>query len=204
MCNPEAEDQEEERGMTTNGSTNVLMVGVGGQGIIMASNILTKAAMYAGLDAKKSEIHGMSQRGGSVFSHVRFGEQIYSPTISHGEADVLFSLELMETLRWLEYARRDTVIIASEQKINPAEVKEYPQGVREELERRSQNVVFVDPKELKSRIENSKFANVALLGVLSTRIRLAEEAWKSAIEELVPDQFVEGNWKAFEFGRSYA
>jgi indolepyruvate ferredoxin oxidoreductase beta subunit len=190
--------------MTTNGSTNVLMVGVGGQGIIMASNILTKAAMYAGLDAKKSEIHGMSQRGGSVFSHVRFGEQIYSPTISHGEADVLFSLELMETLRWLEYARRDTVIIASEQKINPAEVKEYPQGVREELERRSQNVVFVDPKELKSRIENSKFANVALLGVLSTRIRLAEEAWKSAIEELVPDQFVEGNWKAFEFGRSYA
>jgi indolepyruvate ferredoxin oxidoreductase beta subunit len=201
---PEAEVEEEERSMSANGTTNVLMVGVGGQGIIMASNILTKAAMYAGLDAKKSEIHGMSQRGGSVFSHVRFGEQIHSPTISHGEADVLFSLELMETLRWLEYARRDTAIIASEQKINPAEVKEYPQGVREELEKRSGHVVFVDPKELKSRIENSKFANVALLGVLSTRLNLRDEAWKSAIEELIPAQFVEGNWKAFEFGRSYA
>jgi indolepyruvate ferredoxin oxidoreductase beta subunit len=185
-------------------STNVLMVGVGGQGIIMASNILTKAAMHAGLDAKKSEIHGMSQRGGSVFSHVRFGETIHSPTISHGEADVLFSLELMETLRWLEYARRETTIIASEQRINPAEVKEYPEGVREELEKRAPNVVFVDPKALKSQIENSKFANVALLGVLSTRIDLHEDAWRAAIEELIPDEFVEGNWKAFQFGRQYA
>ncbi len=184
--------------------TNVLMVGVGGQGIIMASNILTKAAMHAGLDAKKSEIHGMSQRGGSVFSHVRFGETIHSPTISHGEADVLFSLELMETLRWLEYARRDTTIIASEQRINPAEVKEYPEGVREELEKRAPSVILVDPKALKSHIENSKFANVALLGVLSTRISLAEDAWRAAIEELIPDAFVEGNWNAFQFGRQYA
>ncbi len=185
-------------------ATNVLMVGVGGQGIIMASNILTKAAMHAGFDAKKSEIHGMSQRGGSVFSHVRFGETIHSPTISHGEADVLFSLELMETLRWLEYARRDTTIIASEQCINPAEVKEYPKGVREELEKRGPQVIFVDPKALKSHIENSKFANVALLGVLSTRINLAENAWRAAIEELIPDEFVEGNWNAFQFGRQYA
>ncbi|MFP4374634.1 MAG: indolepyruvate oxidoreductase subunit beta [Spirochaetaceae bacterium] len=184
--------------------TNVLMVGVGGQGIIMASNILTKAAMYAGLDAKKSEIHGMSQRGGSVFSHVRFGKTIHSPIISHGEADVLFSLELMETLRWLEYARRDTTIIVSEQRINPAEVKEYPEGVRAELEKRAPNVVFVDPKALKSHIENSKFANVALLGVLSTRIGLAEDAWRAAIEELIPGAFMEGNWNAFQFGRQYA
>lgn len=185
-------------------NTNVLMVGVGGQGIIMASNILTKAAMYAGHDAKKSEIHGMSQRGGSVFSHVRFGEKIHSPTISHGEADVLFSLELMETLRWLEYARRDTVIIASEQKINPAEVKEYPDGVKAELQKRSSNVVLIDPKELKASIERSKFANVALLGLLSTRIDLPEEAWRSSIEELIPEEFVEGNWKAFQVGREYA
>ncbi len=186
------------------GATNVLMVGVGGQGTIMASNILAKAAMHAGLDAKKSEIHGMSQRGGSVFSHVRFGETIHSPTISHGEADVLLSLELMETLRWLSYARPETFILASEQQINPAEVKEYPAGVKEELTARASNVVFVNPKELKSRIENSKFANVALLGVLSTRTDLPKSAWKAAIEEIIPDQFVEGNWKAFEFGRSYA
>jgi indolepyruvate ferredoxin oxidoreductase beta subunit len=187
-----------------NGDTNVLMVGVGGQGIITASNILTKAAMHAGLDAKKSEIHGMSQRGGSVFSHIRFGEEVFSPTISHGEADVLFSLEIMETLRWLEYARRDTVIIASKQRINPAEVDKYPEGVEKELTKRSSNVILVDPKDLKASIENAKFANVALLGVLSTRIALSEDAWKASIEELIPEEFVEGNWKAFQFGRTYA
>jgi len=190
--------------MKPRGSANILMVGVGGQGIIMASNILTKAAMHAGLDAKKSEIHGMSQRGGSVFSHVRYGDRIFSPTISKGEADVLFSLELMETLRWLDYTSPDTVVIASEQRINPAEVTEYPAGVHEELERSVPGVVFVDPKELKSQIENSKFANVALLGVLSTRIDLPLESWKAAIEELIPADFVAGNWSAFEFGRRYA
>lgn len=183
-------------------TVNVLMVGVGGQGIILASNILTKAAMHAGRDAKKSEIHGMSQRGGSVFSHVRFGKTIHSPTISHGEADVLFSLELMETLRWLDYARSDTAVIVNEQRITPAGTETYPEGIREEIERRAGSVVFVDPRDLKSRIENSKFANVALLGVLASRIDLPDEAWRSAIAEAVPQQFVEGNWRAFEVGRS--
>jgi len=119
-----------------NGKTwNILMVGVGGQGIVTSSDILTRAAMEAGQDAKKSEIHGMSQRGGSVFSHIRFGPRISSPVIPEGGADILFSLEQLETLRWLAYASADSTVICASAQISPAGVESYPSGVLEEIRR---------------------------------------------------------------------
>jgi len=182
---------------------NILMVGVGGQGIILASDILTRAAMYAGYDAKKSEIHGMSQRGGSVFSHIRFGEKVHSPMISEGEADILFSLEEMETLRWLRYANAASLVISLLTRINPAGVEVYPEGVREELRRKCTRLMFIDPERLRGEIENSKFFNVALLGVLSCNVDIHAESWKRAIVEEVPEGSVEGNWRAFLAGKKY-
>ena len=179
---------------------NILMVGVGGQGIITASDIISLAAMYAGNDVKKSEIHGMSQRGGSVFSHIRFGGKVHSPVISHGEADVLFSMEEMETLRWMPWAGSGTTIICLKNKINPAMVESYPDGVAEEISRLSGNVLFVDPAELKGKIENAKYLNVALIGLLSGFVDFGDDAWQRAIRENVPEGTYEGNWKAFGTG----
>jgi len=181
---------------------NILMVGVGGQGIILASDILTLAAMYCGYDAKKSEIHGMSQRGGAVFSHIRFGKRVYSPLISEGEADILFSLEEMETLRWLNYANTESLIITLLTRIKPAGVSLYPIGIREELKKKCDQIKFLDPEDLRKKIDNIKFFNVALLGVLSNYVDLDEKAWKRAIEEKVPKGSFEGNWNAFLIGKS--
>ena len=181
---------------------NVLMVGVGGQGIIMASDIFALAAMYSGNDVKKSEIHGMSQRGGSVFSHIRFGEKVHSPVISHGEADVLFSLEEMETLRWIEFAGIDTTIICLKTRINPAMVETYPPGIEDEIRRISSNVSFIDPKPILDRIENKKFLNVTLIGLISGFVNFSDESWKKAIMEKVPRGTHEGNWNAFLTGKN--
>jgi len=118
---------------------NVLMVGVGGQGVVLASDILSLAAMNAGYDVKKSEIHGMSQRGGSIFSFVRFGEAVSSPLIAEGQADLLVSMEEMETLRWLEYLNADTKLMVSKAHILPANATEYPAGIEEDLKKNFKN-----------------------------------------------------------------
>jgi indolepyruvate ferredoxin oxidoreductase beta subunit len=183
---------------------NILMVGVGGQGIILASDILARAAMEAGHDTKKSEIHGMSQRGGSVFSHIRFGKKIFSPIIPAGEADVLFSLEEMETLRWLSYAGAQSLVVVLRTRINPANVDAYPSDVEEELRRRVRRLLFLDPDELGREIDHRKYLNVALLGVLSTAVPLPDDAWRRAIGEEVPEGTFAQNWKAFVSGRNHA
>lgn len=180
---------------------NILMVGVGGQGIILASDIVTRAAMLAGYDAKKSEIHGMSQRGGSVFSHIRFGKKVYSPTISEGEADILFSLEEMETLRWIRYANPDTFVICTAKQLLPATVTDYPSGVREELTRVCPDIFFFDPDTVKEDIGNVKFLNVAMIGLMAPKLDISEKAWKDAINEEVPEGSFNENWNAFQVGR---
>jgi indolepyruvate ferredoxin oxidoreductase beta subunit len=181
---------------------NILMVGVGGQGIILASDILAAAALASGHDAKKSEIHGMSQRGGSVSSHVRFGKKIHSPVIGEGGADVILSLELMETLRWVEFTHAGTEFIVSREKILPANVAEYPAGVEEEIRRLSSGARFLDPAALAEKTGDRKFVNVALCGVLSSRLPLSEDAWHEAIEVLAPRGTAEANWRAFRIGRT--
>ncbi|MCF7929129.1 MAG: indolepyruvate oxidoreductase subunit beta [Spirochaetales bacterium] len=181
--------------------SNVLMVGVGGQGVILASDILTLAAMHAGFDAKKSEIHGMSQRGGSVFSHIRFGKKVWSPTIAEGEADILFSLEEMETLRWLRFAGPRTRIICIRRQLKPAEVTEYPEGLDQALRTAAGKVEFLDPKEVVEIIGKQIYLNTAILGYMAGDLDIPEAAWQEAIRERVPEDTFEANWTAFEAGK---
>ncbi|MBN1648480.1 MAG: indolepyruvate oxidoreductase subunit beta [Spirochaetales bacterium] len=181
---------------------NILMVGVGGQGIILSSNILTRAALNAGYDVKKSEIHGMSQRGGSVFSHVRFGARVQSPLIARGEADVLVSLEKMETLRWLEWANSDTQLVVLEEQLKPAMVETYPEGINAEIAAQSDKVLFLDPKQLVEKVGQRKYLNVAILGVVSRFVAFDQAHWRQAISDLVPADSASDNLKAFGTGRS--
>jgi indolepyruvate ferredoxin oxidoreductase, beta subunit len=181
---------------------NILIVGVGGQGIILGSDIITKAAMIAGFDAKKSEIHGMSQRGGSVFSHIRFGEKIFSPVIPEGEANILVSFEEMETLRWLNYVNQDTKIFFTENRILPSEVKEYPENIKEELKKNYNNIIVINQEKLISKIGKPKFLNLAILGLTSNFINFDETSWKEAINEEVPAGTFSENWEAFLIGKN--
>ncbi len=182
---------------------NVLMVGVGGQGIITAGNILSLAAMHQGFDVKKSEIHGMSQRGGSVFSHVRFGPKVYSPVISHGEADLLLSLEEMETLRWLPYVRRQSTVVVCGFKIKPTGVDEYPDDIEKQLKKTCPGLFLIDPPALEARIENRRFFNVALLGVIAPFLNITRQAWEHAVTQTVPQNYVTQNLNAFAQGTDY-
>ncbi len=183
-----------------NKTKNILMVGVGGQGIILASNIFSRVLMIEGFDVKKNEIHGMSQRGGSVFSHIRYGEKVNSPVIPRGEAEIIFSLESMEVLRWHEFAAPNASIVYLNNKIKPAMTEVYPEGVDEEITKLSKDIVCLDVKTVTKETGNVKVQNVTLLGALSTRLQLKTESWKQALEELVPAGTFEGNWKAFELG----
>ncbi|MGA1825495.1 MAG: indolepyruvate oxidoreductase subunit beta [bacterium] len=181
---------------------NILMVGVGGQGIILSSDILTRAALNSGYDVKKSEIHGMSQRGGSVSSHIRFGEKIYSPVISRSEADFLISLEEMEILRWQKYLNYKTRILFLKNRILPFTATKYPEGIEEEVTKRYKNTIVVDPEKLKEEIGHSKFINIAIVGLLSNFLSIDEASWKESIKELVPQGTVDKNLNAFNVGKT--
>lgn len=183
--------------------TNILMVGVGGQGVVLASDILSEAALRSGHDVKKSEIHGMSQRGGPVFSHVRFGPVVHSPTIPAGEADIIYSLERMEVLRWAPYARPGGAVAYFGHEILPAGVTTYPSGVDEEIARLFGSVVRIEDAELKGKI-SPKVKNCLLLGAISPLITLREEDLFAAMEMLVPAGTFEVNRAGFELGRDLA
>ena len=184
--------------------TNVLIVGVGGQGTILASDILVEAAVRAGHDAKKSEIHGMSQRGGSVFSHVRFGKTVYSPVIPKGEADFLVSLEEMETLRWQPFLNAGTRLILSTTRILPPTATEYPEGIIEALEKEFSNTSVVEADTLALDAGNKQVSNVVLLGVLAKFLDFSDDVWKDTLKACVPGGLFDVNWEAFEKGRSSA
>ncbi len=178
-------------------ANNILIVGVGGQGTILAGDILAEAAMLRGYDVKKSEIHGMSQRGGSVFCHVRFGEKIYSPVIPKGETDYLISLEEMESLRWIEYLNHDSKIIMLRHRILPDTAETYPEGIIEALKQKFSNFSSFDPKIIAERIGNTKVLNSFALGVLSKTTDIEETHWLTSLEKWVPRGTFEDNKKAF-------
>lgn len=186
-------------------TTNILLVGVGGQGILLASEILSETFMLAGFDVKKSEIHGMSQRGGSVVSHVRFGDKVYSPIVPEGEGDILFGFELMETLRSLPLLRRGGKVIANDLRIPPSSVlmgtEKYPERVAESISERFADFLLVDGQGLAATAGNARAANTVLLGAVSRRIDVAEEYWLQALERMVPSRAIEVNRKAFLLGR---
>ncbi len=187
--------------------TNVLLVGVGGQGILLASEILSEAAMLAGFEVKKSEIHGMSQRGGSVVSHVRYGKEVFSPIVPEGEGDILFGFELMETCRSLPLLKSDGAVVANDLKISPPSVligqEVYPDGLVELIQAQFPDFLLLDGQLLASQAGNVRAANTVLLGAVSNRLDIAEQFWVQALEKMVPSKALEVNKKAFLMGREY-
>jgi indolepyruvate ferredoxin oxidoreductase beta subunit len=187
--------------------TNILLVGVGGQGILLASEILTEASMLAGFDVKKSEIHGMSQRGGSVVSHVRFGAEVNSPVVPEGEGDILFGFELLETCRYLSLLRPGAKVVVNDYRIAPPSVllgKElYPEGLAERIKAQFPDFLLVDGLKLANEAGNPRAANTVLLGAVSKQLlEIAETHWLTALERMVPKKALEINIKAFQLGRS--
>ena len=184
---------------------NIMIVGVGGQGALLASKTLGQVLLDAGFDVKVSEVHGMSQRGGSVVTYVRYGEKVYSPIVDKGEADFIVSFELLEAARYTEYLRKGGQIVVNTQKIDPMPVitgaAEYPSDLEGTMKSAGLNVDALDCLTLAEQAGTSKAVNIVLMGRLSKYMDFPEEAWLSAIEKLVKPQFLEVNKKAFKLGR---
>jgi indolepyruvate ferredoxin oxidoreductase beta subunit len=185
--------------------TNILLVGVGGQGIIVASEIMADVFLEAGLDVKKSEVHGMAQRGGSVSTHVRFGPQVFSPLIKEGEVDIFVSFEELEALRYLATLRPRPVILLNEQRLNPPSVslgsEEYPANVREILMERAGKFKSIPARDLALRAGDARATNVVLLGVLAALLSIPEEIWKEDIRRRFPSKAGPVNLEAFRLGQ---
>ena len=186
--------------------TNILLVGVGGQGILLASEILSETFMLAGFDVKKSEIHGMSQRGGSVVSHVRYGKEVFSPIVPEGEGDILFGFELMETCRALPLLKKGGRVVVNDLRIQPPSVlmgqESYPEGLVDRITSRFPDFLLVDGQKLALEAGNPRAANTVLLGAVSKRLDIDEKFWLTALEKLVPKKALEINRKAFMLGRN--
>ncbi len=189
----------------SNSITNILLVGVGGQGILLASEILSETFMLAGYDVKKSEIHGMSQRGGSVVSHVRYGDEVYSPIVPEGEGDILFGFEMLETCRYLPLLKKGGAVIANDLCIPPPAVlsgkEQYPQGLADKIRSLFPDFRLVDGLKLAVEAGNARAANTVLLGAVSKRLDIPEDFWMKAMEKLIPRKALEVNRKAFLAGR---
>ena len=185
---------------------NVMIVGVGGQGSLLASRVLGYALVSEGYDVKVSEVHGMSQRGGSVVTYVRFGEKVYSPVIDKGEADYIVSFEKLEAARWLPFLKKGGRIIVNTQEIDPMPVitgaMSYPEQVVEKLREQGASVTALDALALAEEAGSSKAVNIVLMGVLSKFLSFPEEVWQKALEECVPEKFLELNRKAFALGQN--
>lgn len=187
---------------------SVMIVGVGGQGSLLASRLLGNVILAKGYDVKVSEVHGMSQRGGSVVTYVKYGEKVNSPVIEKGEADVIISFEQLEAARWIPYLKKGGTIVTSTQKLDPMPVitgaASYPENIIEKISAKGIDVTAVDALALAEEAGNAKASNVVLMGVVSQRTDFGEELWQSALEQCVPPKFLELNKKAFELGKNAA
>lgn len=186
---------------------NIMIVGVGGQGTLLASKLLGNMLLKAGYDVKVSEVHGMSQRGGSVVTYVRYGDKVYSPVVDKGGSDLILSFEALEAARWLEYLKEDGTIITNTQQIDPmpviAGMAVYPEDLIGKIKAAGVKVDAFDCLTLAEEAGTSKAVNLVLLGRLSNYFDFSEEEWIKTIEEGVPAKFVEMNKKAFKLGREY-
>ena len=184
---------------------NVMIVGVGGQGSLLASKLLGYLLLNEGYDVKVSEVHGMSQRGGSVVTYVRFGEKVYSPVIDKGEADFIVSFEKLEAARYVEYLKKGGRIVVNTQEIDPMPVitgaASYPETLIDKMEAEGIAVDAMDCLSLAEQAGSAKAVNLVLMGRLSRYFDIPEEKWISAIEKCVPEKFVEMNKRAFALGR---
>ncbi len=184
-------------------SKNIMIVGVGGQGTLLASRILGHAVLNEGYDVKLSEVHGMSQRGGSVVTYVKYGNEVYSPIIGEGEADIILAFEMLEAYRALPYLKKGGVMIANAQFINPMPVitgaMSYPENIEEKLKAKVR-LVSADALSLAKEAGNIKAVNVVLIGVMAKNTNIAYEKWIDVIKSTVPEKFLDVNLKAFELG----
>ncbi|MFB3884995.1 MAG: indolepyruvate oxidoreductase subunit beta [Thermodesulfobacteriota bacterium] len=188
-----------------NNTTNILVAGVGGQGVILASDIMSEVFMEAGFDVKKSEVHGMAMRGGIVTSHFRFGKKVYSPLIKEGEVDLLFAFEQLEGLRWINHLRADGKIIMNDHTVNPPIVNsgemEYPKGIPETIRSKFKAFYLVKGTELALEMGDARAANVVLLGAISKFFEVGPDLWLNTILKYLPAKVHELNRKAFAAGR---
>jgi len=184
---------------------NVLFVGVGGQGVLVASQILGEVLLKAGFDVKRSEVHGMAQRGGSVVSQVRFGSKVFSPLIKKGEGNFLVSFEQMETLRYLDHLKPCSIVLVNNQKILPPSVsmglENYPEDISKHLKKKIKKFILIEGIALAQQAGNPKTLNVVLLGVLSRYLNLEKKMWVKTIQEQFPQALREVNKKGFYLGR---
>jgi indolepyruvate ferredoxin oxidoreductase beta subunit len=185
-------------------TTSVVLSGVGGQGILLAGEVLATAAMNSGFDVKKSEVHGMAQRGGSVVAHVRFGEKVYSPMAKLGEVDYLLAFERLEALRYLPMLKPGGTVVMNDQRIVPLSVTfgagTYPEKVEQMLAERAKAVEVIPALEIARELGNANVVNLVMLGALSTFLPFSAEVWDKSLEEGVPKKFLELNKKAFARG----
>lgn len=188
-------------------TTNIMIVGVGGQGTLLASRILGNVAIRAGYDVKVSEVHGMSQRGGSVITYVKYGEAVYSPIIDRGEADIILAFEQLEAYRALPWLRKGGKMIVNSQKIDPMPVitgaMQYPEGVLEELGKKA-DVTALDALTLAEEAGSIRTVNVVLIGVMAKNTSIPYEEWVETVRETVPKNYLEMNLRAFDLGYHYA
>lgn len=184
-------------------TTNIMIVGVGGQGTLLASRVLGNAVIREGYDVKVSEVHGMSQRGGSVVTYVKYGDEVSSPIIDKGEADIILAFELLEAYRALPFLKKGGKMIVNDQRINPMPVitgaAEYPENILEKL-RAKVDVTALPALSLAEEAGSAKAVNVVLLGVMAKNTELPYESWVETVRETVPPKFLEVNLKAFDLG----
>ena len=183
---------------------SVMICGVGGQGILLASDLLSQVMLQDGIDVKKSEVHGMSQRGGTVISNVRFGEKVYSPLISKGDADIILAFEKLEGLRHLEFLRENGIVIVNDFVIEPLPVAcglaEYPENIISVIKSTVPDAVVVDGLALAKKAGNARSMNIVLLGLLANKLKFDRSIWYDTIEKGVPKKTLKVNNKAFDLG----
>ena len=186
---------------------SIMIVGVGGQGSLLASRIIGNVLLSQGYDVKVSEVHGMSQRGGSVVTYVKYGDKVYSPVIEKGEADIIVSFELLEAARWVSYLKKNGHLITSTQTLDPMPVitgnAEYPADIAEKIEALGIDIIAADALSLAEKAGNAKTSNVVLMGVIASKMSFDENVWKDAIRTCVPEKFLELNLKAFDLGKNF-
>ena len=184
---------------------SIMIVGVGGQGSLLASRIIGNVLLNQGFDVKVSEVHGMSQRGGSVVTYVKYGDKVYSPVVEKGEADIIISFEQLEAARYVQYLKKGGHIVTSTQQIDPMPVitgaAVYPENIIDKLIGLGIDVTAVDALTLAEQAGTAKASNVVLMGVVSKKMDFDEAVWQQALEQCVPAKFLELNKKAFALGR---
>ena len=190
-----------------NNVKSIMIVGVGGQGTLLASRLLGNALIECGYDVKVSEVHGMSQRGGSVVTYVRYGDKVYSPIIEKGEADVILAFEQLEAARWLAYLKQGGKVLVNTQQIDPMPVitgaMQYPQGLVEKIKEKGINITSIDALSLAEQAGSSKAVNVVLIGILAKHMDIDKNIWLETIKTTVPAKFMDMNLKAFDLGYNF-